>query len=178
MAALTLMHIAEGHSGEVAAPGWHPALAGALLGFLVHNRPNAAVYMGDPGNLLVGLALAGSAWVVGSSAGRLSTWLALPLALPLALAYPIFDVTFVTITRLARRQPPWVGGRDHTNHRLLARLGGPWRALGVVYGLQCVGGGAALAAAAGSTTAAIVILAAVALLFTVVGLWLRTIPVR
>lgn len=174
MAALTLMLMARGHAGEMAAPGWLPALAGALVGFLVFNRPKATIFMGDAGSLLVGLALAGSAWVVASSAGGLSTW----LALPLALAYPLFDTTFVTITRIARRQQPWVGGRDHTNHRLMTRFGGPWRALGAVYALQGAAGGAALAAAASPPITAFVILVAVLAAFAGLGLWLRTIPVR
>lgn len=174
LCALTLFLLATRVGAGALASGWLPALIGALGGFLLFNRPKASIFMGDAGSLMVGLTLATAAWAIASAGGRLSHW----LALPLALAYPLFDIAFVTITRISRRQPPWVGGRDHTNHRLLTRLGGAWPALGAVYGLQAVGGGAALVAASMPVTAAIVILCGVATLFTGVGLWLRTVPVR
>jgi hypothetical protein len=34
------------------------------------------------------------------------------------LAYPIFDITFVSVTRYARGQSLTQGGKDHTSHRL------------------------------------------------------------
>jgi UDP-GlcNAc:undecaprenyl-phosphate GlcNAc-1-phosphate transferase len=37
----------------------------------------------------------------------------------LVLAYPIFDTTLVVILRLRRGQSPFVGGRDHSSHRLV-----------------------------------------------------------
>jgi hypothetical protein len=40
----------------------------------------------------------------------------------LVLAYPIFDTTLVVILRLRAGRSPFVGGRDHSSHRLV-RLG-------------------------------------------------------
>ncbi len=67
------------------------------------------------------------------------------LAVPVLLVLiPIFDTTFVTITRLLRGQPVSQGGRDHTSHRLVALGGSERRALAVLFGLSIVGGGIAL----------------------------------
>jgi hypothetical protein len=40
----------------------------------------------------------------------------------LVLAYPIFDTTLVVVLRLRSGRSPFVGGRDHSSHRLV-RLG-------------------------------------------------------
>lgn len=91
-------------------------LMGTCLGFLRLNFPPAKVYMGDSGSHLLGLGL-GMLALVGS--WRHPTQLLSVLAVPLlVLAVPIFDTCFVTIQRLAHRQHPFQGGRDHVSHRL------------------------------------------------------------
>lgn len=172
VAALGLAALGAAHGGG-AATLWLPALAGALLGFLVYNRPPAGIFMGDAGSLLIGVALAGGAWATAAATRDLRVW----LALPLILVYPLFDITFVTITRIGRGQPPWVGGRDHTNHRLLTRLGGPVRTLAVVAGLQLAGTLAGLAVAGTTTTAAFITLGVFIGAFSGLGLWLARTPV-
>ena len=64
----------------------------------------------------------------------------------LVLSYPIFDVTFVTVTRSLERRPIHVGGIDHTTHRLHAILGRNRRALWTVYSLVGLSGLAGLVA--------------------------------
>jgi len=49
----------------------------------------------------------------------------------LLLSYPLFDVIFVIVVRLVGRRPIYVGGVDHTTHRL-GRRSGKWAALGIV----------------------------------------------
>jgi hypothetical protein len=49
----------------------------------------------------------------------------------LLVAYPLFDVVFVVVDRLVGRRPIYVGGTDHTTHRLGRRLGA-WGTLGVI----------------------------------------------
>jgi len=91
-------------------------LMGTCLGFLRLNFPPAKVYMGDSGSHLLGLGL-GMLALVGS--WRHPTQLLSVLVVPvLVLAVPIFDTCFVTIQRLAHRQHPFQGGRDHVSHRL------------------------------------------------------------
>ena len=40
----------------------------------------------------------------------------------IALAYPTFDMIFVVVNRLADGRRIYVGGRDHSNHRLASVL--------------------------------------------------------
>jgi len=100
-------------------------LVGAGVGYLPHNFPRARIFMGDSGALFTGFVIAGlsivGSW--GTAAGVPGGGLKLSLAIPiLVLIYPIFDVTLVTLTRLWRRRPVSLGGKDHSSHRLV-RLG-------------------------------------------------------
>lgn len=93
------------------------ALAGALIGFLVFNFNPASIFMGDAGALFLGYTLATLALHqhYGRSRGLLAT-IAGPVLL---LTIPIFDTTFVSITRMLQGRPISQGGRDHTSHRLV-----------------------------------------------------------
>ena len=93
-------------------------LLGATLGFLVHNRHPARIFMGDAGSMFLGFFVAGLSLVGGYpySRGAVSILL-LPV---LVLLVPIFDTAFVSITRILAGRPISVGGRDHTSHRLVA----------------------------------------------------------
>lgn len=101
-------------------------LVSALLGFWIHNRPPANIFMGDSGSLSIGYALA--AMAVPSSlnnflgtqglGGALGPVMVL-LIPATVLTIPIFDTTLVTITRKWRAQKASQGGRDHSSHRLI-----------------------------------------------------------
>ena len=54
---LGLQLMLRGNSGDPALAGFCAALAGAWLGFLLHNRNPAQVFMGDTGSLAMGAAL-------------------------------------------------------------------------------------------------------------------------
>src|SRR5262245_21319597 len=87
------------------------ALAGALLGFLVFNWNPASIFMGDCGALFLGYTLAVLAMAHGYGRAR---GLVIVIAAPvLVMLVPIFDTTFVTITRILRGRPLSKGGRDH-----------------------------------------------------------------
>jgi UDP-GlcNAc:undecaprenyl-phosphate GlcNAc-1-phosphate transferase len=47
---------------------------------------------------------------------RIVTWM-IPIA---TLGLPIFDTTLVVISRLRRGKPLYLGGKDHTSHRLVS----------------------------------------------------------
>ena len=116
---------------------------GARAGFLVRNVPPARIFMGDAGSLFLGFFLSGLCLVV--DAAYYSRGITAVLAVPVLLVLiPIFDTTFVTVTRLLRGQPVSQGGRDHTSHRLVALGGSERRALAVLFGLSIIGGGVAL----------------------------------
>ena len=96
------------------------ALCGASLGFLRFNFPPARIFLGDGGSLFLGYSLAS----LGLMATHDSTF-SLSLLVPvIALAYPIFDITFVSVTRAFRGQSLTEGGKDHSSHRLGRILGG------------------------------------------------------
>jgi hypothetical protein len=94
------------------------------------------------------------------------------------LAYPLFDLSFVTLTRIRRGQPPWIGGRDHTTHRLATWLGGDRRALLAVYGLSILSMLAGLTARGMSPRASLGIVLFAAALFIGLGLRLSRVSVK
>jgi UDP-GlcNAc:undecaprenyl-phosphate GlcNAc-1-phosphate transferase len=112
-----------------AALGWFAvALVGSCLGFIPYNfrfHRSAAIFLGDAGSTFLGFTLAGLAIL-----GRWSTVspfvsIAVPI---LILGVLIFDITYVTLSRIRNRQATGVlkaissPGRDHLHHRLL-RMG-------------------------------------------------------
>lgn len=91
------------------------ALAGASVGFLRHNFPPARIFLGDAGSLMLGFLLAALALkldLVGESGFVRAL---IPI---LILGVPIFDTILVVITRMREHRPIFVGGTDHSSHRL------------------------------------------------------------
>jgi UDP-GlcNAc:undecaprenyl-phosphate GlcNAc-1-phosphate transferase len=89
-------------------------IAGAALGFLIHNFHPATVFMGDCGSNLLGLLLACVA-----IEGTVKTQAVLALLLPLiVLAVPFLDTTFVVLKRLKYRKPFYGADREHFHHRM------------------------------------------------------------
>jgi UDP-GlcNAc:undecaprenyl-phosphate/decaprenyl-phosphate GlcNAc-1-phosphate transferase len=93
-------------------------LSGACLGFLPSNF-RSRIFMGDAGSLFLGFTLASLAVQGSWQSPTVPTSVIIPL---LVLAYPLFDTALVVILRLRRGQSPFVGGQDHSSHRLV-RLG-------------------------------------------------------
>jgi UDP-GlcNAc:undecaprenyl-phosphate GlcNAc-1-phosphate transferase len=90
------------------------ALAGGALGFLRYNLPPASIFLGDTGSLLFGFALSCLA-VIHINTSR---DMAAALAPFIIMAYPIFDMTFVTISRLNEGLKVYIGGKDHSSHKI------------------------------------------------------------
>jgi UDP-GlcNAc:undecaprenyl-phosphate/decaprenyl-phosphate GlcNAc-1-phosphate transferase len=96
------------------------ALAGSVLGFLVLNirspwRPQAVVFLGDSGSMMLGLALAFVAIRLSQHpAPALS-----PIAALWVCALPVIDTLSVIVRRLAARQNPMASDRQHCHHLLL-----------------------------------------------------------
>jgi UDP-GlcNAc:undecaprenyl-phosphate GlcNAc-1-phosphate transferase len=110
------------------------ALAGALAGFLVFNRPPARIYLGDGGAYLLGTALAlalpltdpgGSAW-------------ALWFAAPLLVGLPLLDTAVAIWRRLASHRPLFTGDRSHLYDQLVDRGLGVGASTATCAGLQVV----------------------------------------
>ncbi len=106
-------------------------LAGSSLAFLLFNFHPASIFLGDAGSLLFGYVLA--------TLGIMSTWHQdsyLYLLVPvLILGYPIFDVSFVVFTRIARGSSIAQPGKDHSTHRLGTLLTNVRGTAAVVYAI-------------------------------------------
>lgn len=117
LAAAFLAFVA-GLQGLVALSTGAAVLAGATAGFLVFNVAPARIFMGDCGSLFLGYVLA----VLGVGIQGADGMAGSALVPVFILAVPIFDTTFVSVTRILRGQSVAHGGTDHTMHRLV-RLG-------------------------------------------------------
>ena len=94
------------------------AVLGITTGFLVFNFQPATIFMGDSGSHLLGSILAGLSLL---AAPTLHTHgLPVPTMAIALFAIPIFDTTFVSVTRRLMGRSVFIGGRDHTSHRLVA----------------------------------------------------------
>ncbi len=131
---------AGGTSGPLAIA--MAAFVGVAAGFLLYNFHPASIFMGDCGSHLLGSFLACATLVSTSSTGsNLAAVAAIPVVLMLI---PIFDTAFVTVSRGLSGRSAFLGGRDHTSHRLVALGIGERKAVLVLYGLTCAGGLVAL----------------------------------
>ena len=113
------------------------ALAGALAGFLVHNRPPARIYLGDGGAYLLGTALAlllASAWDADLAPAVAAGALAMVIV-------PVGEIVVAVIRRKRAGQPLFAGDRGHVYDQLVDR---GWPAAKA--SLACVAVQAALAA--------------------------------
>jgi UDP-GlcNAc:undecaprenyl-phosphate GlcNAc-1-phosphate transferase len=144
---IALTAIVAGMKGNEVGLGL--TVTGACLGFLVHNRPPARVFMGDAGSLMLGFALAGAGVLLIHDADihPSAHATAAALAIPLAAFLQFGDVAMVSVTRMRRGVSPFQGGTDHTSHRLVRAGLHPWEMLGVVGLASGVCGGLAVALA-------------------------------
>ena len=109
---------------------------GSLVGFLFFNWYPSKMFMGDTGSQFLGVFLAAIGiiyfWnnkgVSGDDAHTRQIIIAL-----LAFIMPIIDTTAVTINRLRKGIPPYVGGKDHTTHHL-SYLGYNDQQVALIYG--------------------------------------------
>lgn len=94
-------------------------ITGSTLGFLFYNFNPAKIFMGDCGSLFLGYSLSFLTISVQKSIGTNSVYII--LLLPLAmLALPILDTSLVTFKRVISGRKVYMGGKDHTSHRLVA----------------------------------------------------------
>lgn len=140
VASLTFVVLAS-LAGDPGTALFAAATAGATLGFLRFNFPPAKIFLGDGGSLFLGYTLA-SLGVMASRKLDFSPELLVPV---MALAYPIFDISFVSVTRVARGQSLTQGGRDHTSHRLGRILGTSRATAWTIYGICALVGSFAIA---------------------------------
>jgi UDP-GlcNAc:undecaprenyl-phosphate GlcNAc-1-phosphate transferase len=99
---------------------------GICLGLLFYNITPARLFLGDAGAQSLGLLLATIAIKYTPQVPyQKSSWF-VPILL---VGVPIFDTALVSFSRLRRRKPFYLGGMDHTYHRLVALGLEPGRAV-------------------------------------------------
>jgi UDP-GlcNAc:undecaprenyl-phosphate/decaprenyl-phosphate GlcNAc-1-phosphate transferase len=93
------------------------ALAGALLGFLVWNRPPARIYLGDAGSYLVGTGLA----LLLALTATADEGVATTAGALLFVAVPVADTTIAIVRRRRAGRPLFEGDRGHIYDQLVDR---------------------------------------------------------
>ncbi|HVF33138.1 MAG TPA: MraY family glycosyltransferase [Acidimicrobiales bacterium] len=103
-------------------------ILGASVGFLLYNWHPARIFLGDAGSLFLGFLVSATALKIRFPTGHLPGFVAV-----VCIAGPaLFDMTLVVISRVRAGRPVYIGGTDHTSHRLL-RLGVSTRQVGVLF---------------------------------------------
>ena len=156
IAAVTFFAIAS-QRGDYLVGSFALAVAGASLGFLRHNFPPAKIFLGDTGSLMLGFFLAGLALkldLVGPE-GPVRALIVL-----LIVGVPLFDTVLVIIARMRDHRPVYLGGTDHSSHRLSTRGLSQRNVALVTYAVQVVSCGIALSLAHAPLDVIIVSLAA------------------
>lgn len=115
-AALAFFAIAAAR-GEFLVASLAMAVAGASLGFLAFNFPPARIFLGDAGSLPLGFLLASLGLQLDLMGPSAQIRVAIPV---LAVAVPLLDMLVVVTVRLRERRPIYLGGTDHSSHRLAA----------------------------------------------------------
>lgn len=156
--------------GQIGLAMFAAGLAGACIGFLRYNFAPAKIFLGDAGSIFLGFALAGMA-LLGSHA-NVSSVLFVFTVPTLLLAVPIFNVTFVVISRALSGVPIFRGRADHINYRLLAHGFSRPRAVLAVYGISLLSGGLALAQSSSNDLPLLVMGAGFFLVLSYVGIFL------
>jgi UDP-GlcNAc:undecaprenyl-phosphate GlcNAc-1-phosphate transferase len=125
------------------------AIAGACLGFLVHNWHPAMIFMGDAGSLFLGFLLAALALRLDTAVAPFAG----AVAAALLVAPALFDTSLVVISRLRAGRSILIGGTDHTAHRLRRAGVGPCASVGVLVGGATLWGAAGVGVARGAIPA-------------------------
>ena len=113
------------------------ALAGAIFGFWLFNKPPAIVFMGDAGSMLLGYLLAVFSVKVIAVTGDGSV----SMVLVLLLGIPLVDTAFAFLRRYLKGIPFYAADKDHLHHRCLQKGLSVWQttlllnALGLFFGL-------------------------------------------
>lgn len=93
-------------------------IVGAILGFLVHNRPPAQIFMGDAGSYFIGFLIA-VATLLATYVGYRSERPLAVLAPLCVMAVPMYDMVTVLWIRFREGRSPFQADKSHFSHRLV-----------------------------------------------------------
>ena len=91
------------------------ALLGSLLGFLIHNRHPASIFMGDSGSLYLRVSLSIVAIVLTQNPHQIIK----PIVPAVILAIPIFDTLWVAGKRIISGRKFFIADKSHIHHKLI-----------------------------------------------------------
>jgi UDP-GlcNAc:undecaprenyl-phosphate GlcNAc-1-phosphate transferase len=131
-ASLSLAFLFQQHSPDIATLAF--IISGAMAGFLVYNFNPASIFMGDCGSLTIGFSL--SVLVLYYFPQNTNSSIGVYAIPILIFIVPIIDTTLVTVVRILSGRKAYIGGKDHTSHRLV--LSG-FSERGAVLVLYCIG---------------------------------------
>ena len=87
----------------------------SIIGFLVHNRAPAKMFLGDGGSMFLGFAIAAFPIIFKSDASN-----SLDLAFPVIVSFILItDTTFVIINRIINGKNPFYPDKSHLHHQFL-----------------------------------------------------------
>lgn len=117
LAAYVLMPGGQSDRPQLFVGGFLCVICGALVGFLIHNRPPARLFMGDAGSYFVGFCVA-----VGTLLATYTTYGAgvrhAVLAPLCVMAVPLYDMFTVIRIRIREGRSIFKADRCHFSHRL------------------------------------------------------------
>ncbi len=120
LAAVMLLTYEEAGDPQYFVSGFLLVLVGAILGFLLHNRPPARIFMGDAGSYFVGFCIAIATLLATytgyHNGGQHQHAVLAPL---LVMAVPLYDMVTVLIIRVREGRSPFQADKNHFSHRLV-----------------------------------------------------------
>jgi UDP-GlcNAc:undecaprenyl-phosphate/decaprenyl-phosphate GlcNAc-1-phosphate transferase len=94
---------------------------GSTLGFLCFNFPPASIFMGDGGSMVLGFILSAltirTTYYSAANPDAPHHWYSVLMPL-FVMAVPLYDLTIVTVLRIAKGRSPMTGDTNHFSHRL------------------------------------------------------------
>lgn len=144
------------------------ALAGSLLGFLIHNFHPARLFMGDNGSLFIGYMI-GSLSILSTYYKQGGPPTLAPVLTPvIVLGVPIFDTVSVLWIRWRSGRPLMRGDKNHFSHRLLDLGFSQRRAATFIYAITAAVALGAVPLQSAGRLGAVAILVQTALLFWII----------
>lgn len=113
--ALGLFILFQGVLGNPELAIFSLVVAGSCAGFLMHNFSPASIFMGDVGSLPLGCLLAALSTRIHRNTHEILSL----IPIGLVMIYPLFDLILVVVERTRAERKVYVGGKDHSSHRLV-----------------------------------------------------------
>jgi UDP-GlcNAc:undecaprenyl-phosphate GlcNAc-1-phosphate transferase len=158
----------ESNQPQLFVAGFLLVLVGALLGFLLHNRPPARLFLGDAGSYFIGFWIAVATIMATFAGGNTPTHAVLaPLCV---LSVPIYDTLTVIAIRLGEGRSPFEADKNHFSHRLVELGLSKTQAVLTIYLMTTTTGLGALLLYQVDTLGALVILTLIVCVLALVGI--------